>query len=299
MSLKIVVPRTAVVHLLKSLIRPHIRHFSSPSVCRDYSGVLRSAGPKRYLSLLPVLDQIPLSPITWAEKGLQLAQASTGLPWWATIITCTIALRSTCTLPLAVQQRRRVARLESLQPLLDSWRQTIVHKVHLQGGNKLMVEKLYKEKRNELLKTYNCHPFKTILLPFVQIPLWITISLALRRMAAFPAPFLDAPPAALAGLVDGGSLWFIDLTAPDPTMIFPLSIGFLHLLNVELNRSTVAMGGGKEHRLLTFIFRTLAIIIIPVSTQVPMILSLFWATSAGFSVIQNCMFWLLRRAGKL
>lgn len=35
----------------------------------------------------------------------------------------------------------------------------------------------------ELYIRDNCHPFKEYIMPWVQIPLWISISLALRNMA--------------------------------------------------------------------------------------------------------------------
>ncbi|TPX69091.1 hypothetical protein SpCBS45565_g02725 [Spizellomyces sp. 'palustris'] len=101
--------------------------------------------------------------------------------------------------------------------------------------------------------------------------------------------------APVEGFTMGGTAWFVDLAAPDPTMIVPLTIGFLHLMNVELNKSIVNLGGRRDHPLMTFLFRCLSIVIIPVATQVPMALSLFWATSAAFSTTQNIGFWVLKR----
>ncbi|KAJ3004545.1 Cytochrome c oxidase assembly protein cox18, mitochondrial [Thoreauomyces humboldtii] len=149
----------------------------------------------------------------------------------------------------------------------------------------------YKAKASSLYSLYRCHPLKTLLLPWTQIPLWITVSLSLRSMAAFPAPFLETPVAAVEGFATGGTSWFVDLAAQDPTMIFPLSIGFMHLCNIELNRSMVRATGRKDNLLLTSFFRALSILIIPVATQVPMALNLYWATSAAFSLTQNLGFW--------
>lgn len=74
-------------------------------------------------------------------------------------------------------------------------------------------------------------------LPWVQLPLWITLSLALRNMSgAFPG---RAPlPEVLAGLGNEGTLWFLDLTLPDPYYILPVVLATTNLLNIEVAVTT-------------------------------------------------------------
>ena len=43
-------------------------------------------------------------------------QQSTGMPWWLTIVSSTLVLRSVITLPLAVYQQRKLAQLEIMAP---------------------------------------------------------------------------------------------------------------------------------------------------------------------------------------
>ncbi|KAJ3165371.1 Cytochrome c oxidase assembly protein cox18, mitochondrial [Geranomyces variabilis] len=247
---------------------------------------------------------LTLAPTTWIDALMTTVHVSSTLPWWATIVTCTVALRAACTLPLALQQRKRMERLAKIVPLLKGWEQTYHMQLKgLTGGGggsgsssasaaKSRMQILYNEKKSELYKKYDCHPLKTLLLPWVQIPLWVTVSLALRNMAAFPAPFLTTPESPVEGFTTGGTSWFVDLAAQDPTMIFPLSIGFLHWTNIELNRSIVRASGRNDNVMVTGFFRALVLLIIPVATQVPMALNLYWATSAAFSVAQNLAFWV-------
>ncbi|KAI9093125.1 60Kd inner membrane protein-domain-containing protein [Phlyctochytrium arcticum] len=191
-------------------------------------------------SIPPALQESSLSfsPVAFTETALILAQSSTGLPWWLTIIGFTTALRLTITFPLAVQQRRRMARLASLAPVIKAWEATFRQMLKRRGGPEGVsvaeVKSLYRNKTRELFKTYNCHPIKTIILPLAQIPLWITTSLALRRMAAFPSPWLDTPSSPVDGFTTGGTSFFVDLSATDPTMIFPIAIGAMYLMNVEV-----------------------------------------------------------------
>ncbi|KAI8921163.1 60Kd inner membrane protein-domain-containing protein [Powellomyces hirtus] len=240
------------------------------------------------------------APTAWIDALMTTTHSATGFPWWLTIITCTVAMRAACTFPLAIQQRKRMERLASLTPLLSAWEQT--YRQQLMRNRREMspvamknLQYMYKEKASELYKVYNCHPLKTLLLPWVQIPLWVTVSLALRNMASFPAPFLSTPDSPVEGFTTGGTSWFVDLATPDPTLLFPLSIGFLHLINIELNRSMMRRAGRTDNLMLTSFFRSLGILIIPVATQVPMALNLYWATSAAFSVCQNIGFWIKDR----
>ena len=77
--------------------------------------------------------------------------------------------------------------------------------------------------------------FKLYLMPWVQIPLWVTLSYALRNMTGFfsdlTSPFLAGSPASMAG---EGVLWFPDLTAVDPYMILPVVLAATNLLNIEV-----------------------------------------------------------------
>lgn len=44
------------------------------------------------------------TPVAYLQDGLVILHDSTGLPWWATIILSTVALRSIVTLPFTIYQ---------------------------------------------------------------------------------------------------------------------------------------------------------------------------------------------------
>ena len=48
------------------------------------------------------------------------------------------------------------------------------------------------------------------------------------------ADFLTANPDIAHSLMTGGMLWFTDLTTPDTTMILPVTLGLVNLLNIEV-----------------------------------------------------------------
>ncbi|KAJ3249274.1 Cytochrome c oxidase assembly protein cox18, mitochondrial [Chytriomyces hyalinus] len=88
------------------------------------------------------------------------------------------------------------------------------------------------------------------------------------------------------GFNEGGILWFLDLSVADPTILLPLIVGGLHLANIEMHSSTVANPTVRQ-RAFKLLFQSVSILMIPLATQVPAGVALYWASSAGFSFMQN------------
>ncbi|KAI7868243.1 60Kd inner membrane protein-domain-containing protein [Spinellus fusiger] len=227
---------------------------------------------------------------------------TTGLPWWATIVASTLVLRTSMTLPIAIYQQRSLGRRLSLAPMVQSWGETLKVSVakeskernRLQWGyeqiNPLMTCQQYRHKVNALYAHHHCERWKLLLLPWVQIPLFVSMSLTLRHMAGFPLPWwgsLSEGP--VHGWVEGGVGPWMDLTASDPTWIFPVLIGVGNLANVELN---VRNRGPttRTQRIISNALRCVSVALIPIASQVPMAIGLYWMTSSWYSVLQNSLF---------
>ena len=78
-----------------------------------------------------------------------------------------------------------------------------------------------------------------LLLPWVQIPLFISMSLTLRCMCGYEPWSLTLKPSypPLEGLADPASasgMWFHDLLSTDPTLISPLLLSLVHILNIHV-----------------------------------------------------------------
>lgn len=136
-----------------------------------------------------------------------------------------------------------------------------IHRFHFKKNLKRIVSELYVRD--------NCHPFKASLLIWVQLPMWVCLSLALRNLSlgmghvalgeshplvyyVFQICSLVAcnhlkrgfyltnihtsahSSASEAGLATGGALWFPDLTLPDSTWIMPVSLGLINLIITEV-----------------------------------------------------------------
>ncbi|KAI8141175.1 60Kd inner membrane protein-domain-containing protein [Fennellomyces sp. T-0311] len=176
------------------------------------------------------------------ESVIQTVHAQ--LPWWATIMGLTVVLRSSLTLPIAIYQQHSVGKMIQLAPMIQSWGSTLRTQIANESKQagwgyakyNLTLQKQYRKKVNEIYSHYGCPRWKLLTLPYIQIPLWVSMSLTLRHMTGYPLPWYgqtsDGPA---EGLSDGGFAWVTDLTVPDPTMTFPLLIGAGTLLNVEVS----------------------------------------------------------------
>ncbi|XP_017587519.1 cytochrome c oxidase assembly protein COX18, mitochondrial [Corvus cornix cornix] len=136
----------------------------------------------------------------------------------------------------------------------------------------------------ELYVRDNCHPFKATLLLWVQIPMWVCVSLALRNCSV----------GALGSAVQeqfssGGALWFTDLTAPDSTWILPVSLGLVNLLVVEIFASQKNPQVSRFQKLVTNFFRVVSVVMIPIAATVPSSMALYWLSSSLVGLSHNLL----------
>ncbi|XP_064272354.1 cytochrome c oxidase assembly protein COX18, mitochondrial isoform X3 [Passer domesticus] len=136
----------------------------------------------------------------------------------------------------------------------------------------------------ELYIRDNCHPFKATLLLWVQVPMWVCVSLALRNCSV----------GALGSAVQeqfssGGALWFTDLTAPDSTWILPVSLGLVNLLVVEIFASQTKMPVSRIRKIVTNFFRTVSVVMIPIAATVPSSMALYWLSSSLVGLSHNLL----------
>lgn len=192
-----------------------------------------------------------------ANESILYSIHNTGMPWWATIVASTLILRTSMTLPIAIYQQRSVGTMINLAPMIQSWAETLkvqVAKDSKQHGwpykkYQQELQKQYKQKVKSIYAHHGCSRWKMLLLPWVQIPLFVSMSLTLRHLTAYPLPWLGQTSNLPAlGLSEGGLAWFMDLTAVDPTMVIPVMVGAGNLINVEVR---ICYKGGILYIILT------------------------------------------------
>ncbi|XP_069832881.1 cytochrome c oxidase assembly protein COX18, mitochondrial isoform X2 [Dendropsophus ebraccatus] len=132
----------------------------------------------------------------------------------------------------------------------------------------------------------NCHPFKASLIMWIQIPMWIFVSLALRNFSFN----MNGSNTDLVHrqLQNGGALWFPDLTMPDSTWILPVLLGSINLLLVEMFAlRTVELSRFQKY--VTNIVRVISIVMIPIAASVPSSMALYWVSSSFVGLFHNLL----------
>ncbi|XP_017293520.1 cytochrome c oxidase assembly protein COX18, mitochondrial isoform X1 [Kryptolebias marmoratus] len=240
------------------------------------------------------------APVHLCEHFLVGVQQVSGLPWWLSIAMATVSVRTLITLPLATYQLLILSKVggakthledmvEALQAEISELAKRLRYEVSVRARERGWTEKqsrvqFQKNLRRLVSQLYirdNCHPFKASLVVWVQLPLWVSLSLALRNLS------LDQ--SALRGeLAAGGALWFPDLTVPDSTWILPVCLGLTNLVIVEVF-SLQRVGASGFQRLVLNGIRGFSVLMIPIAATVPSSMALYWFCSSLVGFGQNLL----------
>ncbi len=144
------------------------------------------------------------------ESVLQHVHAMTGMPWWLTIATCTIAAR-TSMVPLMLHMRRVAKKLTVIQPRLNELRNESAQ--YAMAGDHVRSREA-SDKMKKLCEKHGVHIWMTTVPMLCQGTLFASFFFALRHMTMADSP--------MAGLTTEGPLWFSNLTLPDPFYILPI-----------------------------------------------------------------------------
>ncbi|XP_054584427.1 cytochrome c oxidase assembly protein COX18, mitochondrial isoform X3 [Eptesicus fuscus] len=214
------------------------------------------------------------APVQGAEEMLLAAHGVTGLPWWGSILFTTVALRGAVTLPLAAYQHYILAKVENLQPEIKNIAQHLNHEVAVRakqlGWSKRVARFTYIKNMQRLVSDLyvrdNCHPFKATVLVWIQLPMWIFMSVALRNFSTGATH--SEGFSVQEQLATGGVLWFPDLTALDSTWILPICIGAINLVIVEIV-ALQKVGMSRFQTGVTYFVRGISVLMIPIAATVP------------------------------
>lgn len=269
-----------------------------------------------------------------SETLISIHNASS-LPWVVLIPVGTILLRTVTTLPLSIWQRKRIVKQQELRKLVQAVppvtklrlaASTAENSItssgsatsELLGGSTarsrtltpeqitLLAVKETRKRQKRLFAKYNVQMWKNAILPLVQVPLWVTVSMGIRALTE--KRLLETNTGELLNSIVPPTL---DLTLPLDSlpMLIPLVLGSLALTNVEYNgkalTSTRASNAGielatDEHSRAAQAMASIlnlsrfgCIFMMGISFQAPLLLSLYWISSQLYSFTQNLILnWL-------
>lgn len=193
--------------------------------------------------------------LAYTKQFLETFHDTTGLPWWGTILLCTVVLKSCTNLPLAIVCERVRVRHKKMQPEFMMRMKKVSYKMSI--GKKYNpaffdgtsenaeLKKRKKEIARELYKKHKCHPLR--MSPILcQIPIWISVSITLRVMSGVSLPGNESISPA-AGMTTEGLFWFQNLLECDPFCGLPLVFLLLNLAIVQINPA-LNMENDKEEK---------------------------------------------------
>ena len=161
------------------------------------------------------------SPVNVVQYFLEVMHVGTGLPWWATIAATTVVVRLALT-PIVIRLQANAVKINNLRPEIEPLMKKMQE--YKQTGEKMLASNASAKMMN-LYRKNNCNPLKMMFMPFLQIPIFITFFISLRRMTALP----------VAGMSNEGMLWFQNLTMADQYYALPIlaSLSFLAVMQVR------------------------------------------------------------------
>lgn len=210
------------------------------------------------------------SPVGLIQWSFEFLHSSAHLPWWLAIVFSTIILR-TAMLPVAVSVQRNAARLNNIRPETEKLMAKV--KQYNQAGNSEMSSQ-QNAKLYALYQKHNCNPFKMLIMPLVQLPVFVSFFVSIRQMATVPVESMKT----------GGLFWFTDLTLADPLYIMPVLSCASFMATIELG-GEAGVSNPQTEKLKTF-FRCLAIMLIPITSTFPAGLFMYWLPASVLSMAQ-------------
>ncbi|CAM9224152.1 unnamed protein product [Discosporangium mesarthrocarpum] len=246
---------------------------SAVAACNDSSPVdgMVATGMAEQAQELAVNMPVELGfgPADLAMRVVEATHVIGDLPYWASIAFVTLVLR-TAVFPLGLVTLRNAGRMALMRPEMDLLKAAM--ESDIDSSQKRRADR-YRQEMKALFKKYNCNVVNSFLFPLVQIPLFLSFFSALRSMSeTFPE------------YASGGTLWFTDLGAADPTHTFPILTGLSFLLMAELGADGLSQGNNSA--MMRAGMRLIGVIMVPLTWDVSSGVFIYWLTSNAFSLSQ-------------
>ena len=195
--------------------------------------------------------QLGYNPVDLVISTIEQVHVLSGMPYWQSIVAVTIGIRFAL-LPIALKGVQNANRMAFLKPDMEK----VQNAMKASTGDAKMQAR-YQLEIKELFKKHNVNPFRALLMPLLQMPIFISLFMALRQMQDY-----------CPGYTTGGVLWFTDLSIADPTYMLPIINALSFLLMVEVG----ADGMDQANRgMFKNVMRGLSIFMVPLTASMPQV----------------------------
>ncbi|KJD99728.1 preprotein translocase subunit YidC [Cryptococcus gattii NT-10] len=218
-----------------------------------------------------------LSITGWFTDGLVALHTELGLPWWAAIAGTTVLIRL-CLTRLVVNTQKHSVRLAAVNPQI----QELMTEAKTASANKdTHMQTLISQRLRDLMKEHNVNPLRPLMLPLIQMPIFLTFFSIVRGLANLPLPQLK----------EGGLGWVTDLTAADPYYILPATSLLFTNLVFKFGADGVPTAAKAGSPMTTAHIRNFiqltTFLSFPLIMYFPSALLFYWTFSTGFTLLQS------------
>lgn len=181
----------------------------APEPALDPETLVQAAALSDAAALTQAVDGVwaPIRPVAWLVQSIH---ESLGGPWWQTILVATVAQRAVL-VPVTIFQTIHSHRLHQAKPDIMAM-QALVAEETARGIQTPPMQQA--QRIQNVYKAHGTGPLKVIAGMAAQMPIAIGAFTTLRHLAAANVP----------SYVEGGVLWFPDLSQPDPYFVLPFLI---------------------------------------------------------------------------
>ncbi|GAB0100364.1 mitochondrial inner membrane protein OXA1L [Sergentomyia squamirostris] len=211
------------------------------------------------------------TPVGMVQQCMEYLHIGLDLPWWGTIAIGTIVVR-TVLFPLVVVAQRNAAKMNNHMPQMQVLQMKMTEA--RQSGNALDSAR-YAQEMMVFMKEKSLNPFKNMIVPLAQAPLFISFFMGLRGMANCP----------VESMRHGGLFWFQDLTVCDSYYLLPVLTSATMSLTIELGTDSAKISA-QNMQTMRYVLRALPLVILPFTVKFPAAILTYWACSNFISLLQ-------------
>jgi YidC/Oxa1 family membrane protein insertase len=212
--------------MLHSSLRTVIRRTSGPSRGLPLLSTAQNMHVRTFLAPVTEITPTDIEPLTFSSHPfdgvchmLEAIHTMADVPYFGAIILGTIGVR-TLLLPLTITVMKNGAKMQIAAPEIEKCKKLLDEK---KNGTEEERKAILAETM-EVYKKHDVNPMRSVLLPFFQMPIFISMFFGIQRMGDY-----------FPGFATGGYGWFENLSATDPTYILPALNGLTFLLVSETN----------------------------------------------------------------
>ncbi|XP_060519920.1 mitochondrial inner membrane protein OXA1L isoform X2 [Cylas formicarius] len=211
------------------------------------------------------------SPVGIVQTLLEYFHVGLGLDWWATIVLGTLLIRLAM-FPLVILSQRNAAKMNNHLPQMQAIQLKMTEA--RQMGNSLETAR-YSQELMYFMKEKGLNPFKNMIVPLVQMPIFVSFFMGLRQMANVP----------VESLREGGLFWFTDLTLPDQYFLLPIITSATLFATIELGTDSARLNA-QNMQTMKYVLRAMPLLILPFTFNFPGAILCYWASSNFISLAQ-------------